>query len=57
MQTTTAKFRLSDQEQEIVDQLCNEFEPSRFLPPWMAERGEPADWEAAPSQRSAWSWP
>lgn len=46
MQTTTAKFRLNDSEMEMVDQLCNEFEPSQFLPPWMAERGEPADWEA-----------
>jgi hypothetical protein len=46
MQTTTAKFRLTDDEQEMVDHLCTEFEPGQFLPPWMAERGEPADWEA-----------
>jgi hypothetical protein len=46
MQTTTARFRLTDYEVELVEQLCIEFEPSQFLPPWMAEHGEPADWEA-----------
>lgn len=42
---TATKLDLNQQETERVDQLCAEFDPEQYVPEWMKERGERADWE------------
>ena len=43
---TATRLDLDDWEKEQVERLCAEFDPERFVPEWMKERGERADWEA-----------
>lgn len=43
---TATKLDLNEQETEQVEQLCTEFDPEHFVPEWMKERGDRADWEA-----------
>ena len=43
--TLATSLDLDDRERERVEQLCTEFDPEHFLPEWMKERGDRADWE------------
>jgi hypothetical protein len=43
--TLATSLDLDDRERERVEQLCGEFDPEKFVPEWMMQRGERADWE------------
>lgn len=43
---TATKLDLNNREREQVEQLCTEFDPEHYVPEWMKERGNEADWEA-----------